>query len=108
MGARCDEFMFPERQAERQTAIMMLLDEFPPHFALLDAYDSAADGLIGVMGCPRPQSPNGSMPRPMRWRSIWWRARHLGVERPADSGILRAAMHWFGDPAGRTEVVGLR
>ena len=36
---------------------MMLLDDFPPHFALLDAYDSAADGLMGVMGCPRPKVP---------------------------------------------------
>jgi hypothetical protein len=69
MGARCDEFMFPERQAERPTAIMMLLDEFPPHYALLDAYDSAADGLIGVMGCPRPKSPKRLYARPIRLRS---------------------------------------
>jgi Domain of unknown function (DUF362) len=57
IGARCDEYLFPEGQAQRETAVMMLLDAFPPHFALLDAYDSAADGLIGVMGCPRPKAP---------------------------------------------------
>jgi len=57
IGARCDDYLFPERQgAGVKTAIMMLLDAFPPHFALLDAYDSAADGLIGVMGCPASAS----------------------------------------------------
>ena len=35
MGGRCDEFLFVERQAHRETALMMLLDVFPPDFALL-------------------------------------------------------------------------
>ncbi len=56
-GARCDEFFFAERQAHRDTALMMLLDAFPPHFSLLDGYDQAPDGLVGIMGCPRPKSP---------------------------------------------------
>ena len=85
---------------------MMLLDAFPPHFALLDAYDSAADGLVGVMGCPSPGNPDGSTPRPMhsRWtsspRGTW------GCD-PRHSSILRAACHWFGEPSGRVEVVGV-
>jgi uncharacterized protein (DUF362 family) len=106
MGARCDQFMFPERQAERQTAIMMLLDEFPPHFALLDAYDSAADGLIGVMGCPRPKSPKRFYAAADALALDIVAARHLKVNEPGDSSILRAAIHWFGDPAARTEVIG--
>jgi uncharacterized protein DUF362 len=57
MGGRCDEFLFVERQAHRETALMMLLDAFPPDFALLDAYEEASDGLVGIMGCPRPKSP---------------------------------------------------
>ena len=28
------------------------------------------------------------------------------MNKPGDSSILRAAIHWFGDPAERTEVVG--
>lgn len=106
MGGRCDEFMFPDRQAERQTAIMMLLDEFPPHFALLDAYDSAADGLIGVMGCPRPKSPKRLYAAADALALDIVAARHLKVNEPGDSSILKAAIHWFGDPAERTEVVG--
>jgi uncharacterized protein (DUF362 family) len=106
MGARCDEFMFPERQAERQTAIMMLLDEFPPHFALLDAYDSAADGLIGVMGCPHPKSPGRVYAAADALALDVVAACHLGIKQPGDSSILRAAIHWFGDPSERTRVVG--
>jgi uncharacterized protein (DUF362 family) len=106
MGARCDEFMFPERQAERQTAIMMLLDEFPSHFALLDAYDSAADGLIGIMGCPRPRSPMRIYAAADALALDMVAARHLGVKEPCDSSILRAATHWFGNPAEATQVVG--
>src|SRR5262249_15592251 len=56
LGARCDEFLFAERQAHRNTAIVMLVAEFPPHFALLDAYEAVPDGLLGMMGCPRPRA----------------------------------------------------
>ena len=38
LGARCEEYLFVERQARRETAVMMLLDDFPPHFGLLDAF----------------------------------------------------------------------
>ena len=106
MGGRCDEFMFPERQAERETAIMMLLDEFPPHLALLDAYDSAADGLIGVMGCPHPKSPKRLYASGDALALDIVAARHLKINGPGDSSILRAATHWFGNPAATSEVVG--
>jgi hypothetical protein len=66
LGARCDEFLFVERQAQRQTATMMLLDDFPPHFALLDAYECVPDGLLGVMGSPRPRSPRTAVRRRRR------------------------------------------
>src|SRR5262249_4465578 len=57
LGARCDQFLFSERQAQRETAIMMLLDSCPPHFAVLEAWDNVPDGLVGVMGCPHPKTP---------------------------------------------------
>ncbi len=107
VGARCDEFLFLDRQANRTTATMMLLDEFPPHFAILDAYDQAPDGLVGVMGCPRPKSP---------WRFYAGAdalavdtiaARHLGIQHPRESSILRAACHWFGGWPEGIEVVGV-
>ncbi|HEX8201395.1 MAG TPA: DUF362 domain-containing protein [Isosphaeraceae bacterium] len=106
IGARCDEFLFAERQAHRQTAIMMLLDEFPPHYALLDAYDRAAEGLVGVMGCPRPPAPRRLYAGGDALAVDVVAARHMGVRNPRESSILRAACHWFGDPSDRIEVIG--
>jgi uncharacterized protein (DUF362 family) len=107
IGARCDEYLFPERQAHRETAIMMLLDEFPPDFALLDAYDSAADGLVGVMGCPRPKAPHRLYAAPDALALDMVAARHMGVRDPRESSILRAAYHWFGDSSAQVQVVGV-
>ena len=106
LGTRCDEFVFVERQAHRQTAIMMLLDEFPPHFAILDAYDLAADGLLGVMGCPHPPSPKRLYAGVDALAVDAVAARHMDVKDLRDSSILRAAFHWFGGPVERIEVIG--
>jgi uncharacterized protein (DUF362 family) len=106
MGGRCDEFLFVERQAHRETALMMLLDGFPPDFALLDAYDQASDGLVGVMGCPRPPAPRRVYGGEDALSVDLVAARHMGVREPEQTNILRAACHWFGDSRERIEVVG--
>jgi len=106
MGGRCDEFLFVERQAHRETALMMLLDGFPPDFVLLDAYDQASDGLVGVMGCPRPPSPRRVYAGEDALAVDLVAARHMGVREPEQTNILRAGCHWFGDPRERIEVVG--
>ena len=106
MGGRCDEFIFLERQAQRETAIMMLLDAFPPHFAILDAYDSAADGLVGVMACPRPKRPLRLYAGSDALAVDIVAARHMGLLDPRQSSILRAACHWFGKPAQHIPVIG--
>jgi uncharacterized protein (DUF362 family)/rubrerythrin len=106
MGGRCDEFLFVERQAHRETALMMLLDGFPPDFVLLDAYEQASDGLVGVMGCPRPSSPRRVYAGEDALAVDLVAARHMGVREPEQTNILRAACHWFGDPRERIEVVG--
>ncbi|RYE87018.1 MAG: DUF362 domain-containing protein, partial [Myxococcales bacterium] len=54
VGAQLEDFLFAERLADRETALLMPLADFPPHFALIDAFDAAADGLVGVLGCRRP------------------------------------------------------
>jgi uncharacterized protein (DUF362 family) len=107
VGARCDEFLFAERQAHRHTAIMMALDEFPPHFALLDAYDHAADGLVGMMGCPRPPAPRRLYAGADALAVDLVAARHTGLRDPRKSAMLRTAFYWFGDPIERTEVIGV-
>ncbi len=106
LGTRCDEFIFVERQAHRQTAVMMLLDEFPPHFAILDAYESAADGLLGVMGCPHPPSPKRLYAGVDALAVDMVVARHMDVKDLRDSSILQAAFHWFGGPVEQIEVIG--
>lgn len=106
MGGRCDEFIFAERQAQRETAIMMLLDEFPPQFAILDAYAEAADGLVGVMGCPHPKSPLRVYAGVDALAVDMVAARHMHMKDPRESSILRAACHWFGDPTNAMQVVG--
>jgi uncharacterized protein (DUF362 family) len=106
IGARCDQFLFPERQARRETAVMMLLDEFPPHFALIDAYDHAADGLVGVMGCARPQVPRRLYAGVDALAVDMVAGRHMGMNDPRESSLLRAACYWFGDPSKRIELVG--
>jgi Domain of unknown function (DUF362) len=107
LGARCDEFLFAERQAHRETAVMMLLDDFPPHYALLDGYEVAADGLMGVMGCPNPPSPRRFYAGADALAVDLVAGRHLGLARPNQSRILQAACHWFGDPTERLQVIGV-
>ncbi|MFY9608270.1 MAG: DUF362 domain-containing protein [Blastocatellia bacterium] len=106
LGARCDEFIFFERQAQRYTANMMLLDQFPPHFALLDGYDLAPDGLLGMMGCPHPKSPRRLYAGGDALAVDLVAARHIGLSNARDAGVLREACHWFGDPSQQIEVIG--
>lgn len=107
LGARCDQFFFAERQAQRDTATMMLLDECPPHFGLIDGYDYAPDGLMGIIGCPRPKSPMRLYAGHDVIAVDLVAARHLGLSDPKQSGTLREACHWFGDPSEQIEVIGI-
>ncbi len=106
MGARCDEFFFSERQSHRDTAIMMLLNDFPAHVAMLDGYDTAPDGLLGMMGSPRPRVPRrlyaGGDPLAVDIVA----ARHIGLREPHGSTMLRTACYWFGDPSTHIKVIG--
>lgn len=107
LGLRHDEFFFPERQAHRDAAAMMLVDEFPPHFALLDAHDQASDGLLGMMGNPRPKVPRRlyAARDPLALDVV--ALRHMGLPDPDRSGMLQEARQWFGDPRRDLTVVGL-
>ncbi len=106
LGARCEDYLFVERQARRETATMMLLDEFPPHFSLLDAYDHVPDGLVGMMGSTRPKLIGRLYAGQDALAVDLIAARHLGINNPHQSSILRAACHWFGGYPGGIEVVG--
>jgi hypothetical protein len=85
---------------------MMLLDEFPAHFSIIDAYEQAADGLVGVMGCPRPTVPLRFYAGADALAVDMVAARHMGMKDPRESNTLRVACHWFGDPDGNIEIEG--
>ncbi len=106
LGARCDQFLFCERQAQRETAVMMLLDACPPHFAILEAWNEVADGLVGVMGCPRPKTPLRFYAGIDGLAVDIVAARHMGMRNPRESSMLRAAHHWFGAGDLSPEVAG--
>ena len=106
LGTRWDEFFFTERQADQETAVMMVLDEFPPHFAIAEGYDQAADGVVGFLGCARPKTPHRMYAALDALSLDLVVGEHLGLRNPSDSRMLHAACHWFGDPRPRIQVVG--
>jgi uncharacterized protein (DUF362 family) len=105
-GTRCEEFFFVERQTHRDTGLMMLLDAFPPHFSLLDGYDLAPDGLVGVMGCPRAKSPRRFYAGVDPLAVDIVAARHLRLADPRRCSFIRTACHWFGDPSDSITISG--
>ena len=106
IGARCDQFLFAERQADRETATMMLMDEFPPHVSIVDAYELAADGLVGIMGCPQPPTPLRFYAGRDALSVDMVASRHMGLNDPREATNLRAACYWFGDPEASIEIDG--
>ena len=71
---------------------MMLLDEFPPHFALLDGYDLARRRPGGRHGLPAPALAAAPLRRRRRARARPGGGASPGHERPARVEILRAAL----------------
>lgn len=106
VGGRSDEFLFADKLAERTTALMMVLDEFPPDFAILDAFHNVPDGIVGMMGCPTPHHPRRLYAGKDSFAVDCVVARHLGMREPGDSPLLRAACHWFGGWPQAVHLVG--
>lgn len=106
VGPRNDGFIFAERQAHRDTAVMTLLGDFPPDYALLDAFEQTPDGILGIMGSRRPLSPRRFYGGADSLAVDIVAAAHIELKDPSRSTFLRTAMQWFGDPTERTKVVG--
>ena len=106
LGARTDEYLFVERQADRATAVLMVLEAFPAHLSLLDAYENVPDGLAGMMGCPSPRAPRRIYASldPIALDLVV--ARHVGLRDFRKNEVLRTACHWFGAPGPQIEVRG--
>lgn len=96
LGARQDAFVFGERRADRHTATMMLLDAFPPDFALLDAWSDVPDGLLGAIACADPLEPRRLYASTDAVALDAVAARNVGLDPAA--ALAGAAFDWFGDP----------
>lgn len=105
IGGRCDLFFFTERQAHHNTAVAMVQSEFPCHFAVLDAWENLPDGILGVIGCPRPKAPRRFYAGEDLLAVDLTVLKHIGI-RPDSSSIVKAGCHWFDDPSERIRVVG--
>jgi uncharacterized protein (DUF362 family) len=106
VGGRCDEYLFLERQADRATAVMMLLNDFPPHFGIVDAFENVPDGLVGVMGCRKPIHPLRFYAGPDALAVDSVVLQHIGSDQFESSSLLRSTAQWFGGGRNPIEVKG--
>lgn len=106
LGRRVDELIFRDRKAELMTGMMMLIDAFPPHLALLDATHHVPDGLTGILGDPRPCHPGRiyAARDPLALDLV--AARHMGIRQFPKNNALALALDWFDDPRPRLRVDG--
>lgn len=105
--ARHDEGVWFDRHAERETAVCMALDAFPPHLALLDAWHHVPDGLLGMLGTDEPLTPHRLYASQDAVALDVVAARHVGVDPTANEGMLLShAFDWYGDPRSTLNVDG--
>ncbi len=106
LGQRIDDMLFADRVADASTALMMTLDEFPCHLAVLDATRDVADGLTGILGTSHPRHPGRLYASEDALALDWVATRHMGLKELPRHGSCRTALDWFGDNRERTRVVG--
>jgi uncharacterized protein (DUF362 family) len=95
-GGREADTVYPDRQIHYRNAAMLVLDQAPPDFSVIDAWGPVGDGPFGVMGCADPAID----------RRVYAGAdilavdaavlADLGVDDPRRSPIVRTACQWFG------------
>jgi uncharacterized protein (DUF362 family) len=106
LSARSEEFLFTERQAHLDTALMTLLHAFPPDMALLDAFEDVADGVAGILGTAHPIHPKRLYASEDALSLDIVAMRHCNIKAPLETGTLREARQWFGAVSERSSVIG--
>lgn len=106
IGRRIEELLFHDREADLTNALMMLLDELPPHLSILDATHHVPGGVTGILGDRRPAHPGRlyAAVDPLSLDLVV--ARHMGLTEFPRFGAISAAMDWFDDPRARIVVDG--
>ncbi len=100
------ELLFSDRHAELHAALCELLFEFPVHFGIVDAYESAADGILGTIACRRPPRPRRIYAGADLYAIDTVAARHIGIADPRASAAFREGSYWF-DWTRPVSVVGV-
>lgn len=106
LGRRTDELLFEDRQGDLVSGLMMLLDAFPPHLAVLDATHHVPDGLTGILGDPDPAHPGRVYAARDALALDLVAARHMGIRHLPSQSALSFALDWFDDPRPLTVVHG--
>ncbi|HVY45547.1 MAG TPA: DUF362 domain-containing protein [Minicystis sp.] len=107
LGQRIEELLFADRLADTGTGLMMTLDEFPCHLAVLDASHDVADGLTGILGTAEPRHPGRVYASEDAVALDWVAVRHMGLSALPRGASCHAALDWFGDVRALTRVVGV-
>ena len=97
LGQRIDELLFADRVADACTGLMMTLDEFPCHLAILDATRHVADDVTGIMGTSSPRHPGRLYLSEDALALDWVALGHLGLKNLPRPAPAQAALDWFGD-----------
>lgn len=90
------EFVFVDRVVNRETTTCMLLDDFPPDFTVVEAYDLVPIGILGVMGCKKPINPKRFYFGTDTLSVDLTIAKHLKIDPIPEKSSLRNTLYWFG------------
>ncbi|MEP7124401.1 MAG: DUF362 domain-containing protein [Byssovorax sp.] len=100
------DHLFTGRLSDLQTVTMALLHDFPPHFGIIDAYEYAADGLMGFMADPTPKHPHLFVAGTDVICVDFVGLRLMGERDPTRALDIRSAIEWFGDPRPHGTLLG--
>jgi uncharacterized protein (DUF362 family) len=98
-GGRIDDTVHADREIHYRNAVMMVLDEAPPDFSIVDAWGEVADGPFGVMACAKPAVEHRFYAGADVVAVDAAVLGDLGIADPREAPIMRTACEWFGfDP----------
>ncbi len=107
LGQRIDQLLFADRVADACTGLMMVLDEFPCHLAIVDAARDVADDVTGILGTATPKNPGRIYVSEDALSLDWVILRHLRLKNLPRPAPAQAALDWFGDVRDRLVVDGV-
>jgi uncharacterized protein (DUF362 family) len=100
------EYFFDDRVSDFAAVAMSVLHEFPVHFGIVDGYDDAADGLLGVLADPTPKHPQIIVAGDDLACVDHAALLLMGERDPSRVPDLRVFLDWFGDPRSGARVIG--